>query len=234
MSGEPATQLVGERLLSGHRGAVAHQLNRPVSLADPIWEDLQVISGELHVEAPTEVDAMGDRLRQCMQQWPRGGLKDTETIDRLEFMRKARGLAVPFEISHDSIDPRMIAAANWVAATPSAEVIAWREAAVVSFEKRGITLRDMGCCDAWFHNANKDVQRVARRINGPLAEWVVQRSKYKDPLSVQLFRTGAKASGKLACSGACYCCFQSQAPFALASLCFSNSLFARRRCTKRI
>ena len=56
MSGEPATQLVGERLLSGHRGAVAHQLNRPVSLADPIWEDLQVISGELHVEAPTEVD----------------------------------------------------------------------------------------------------------------------------------------------------------------------------------
>ena len=177
-------------------------IEQAASLADPIWEDSQEISGELHVEAPTEVNAMGDRLRQWMQQWLRRGLNGAETIDRLEFMRKARGSAVPFEISHDSIDPRMVAAANWVAATPSAEVIAWREAAVVPFEKRGLTLRDMGCCDAWFHNANKDVQRVARRINGPLAERVVKSSKYKDPLTVQLFRTGAKASGKLACSGA--------------------------------
>ena len=86
ISGEPATQLVGERLLSGHRGAEAHQLNRPASFADPIWEDPQEISGELHVEAPTEVDAMGYRLRQCMQQWPWRGLIDAETIDRLEFM----------------------------------------------------------------------------------------------------------------------------------------------------
>ena len=53
-------------LISGHCEAEARQLDLSVNCADRVWGDPQEFSVELHAEAPTDVDAMGYRLRLCM------------------------------------------------------------------------------------------------------------------------------------------------------------------------
>ena len=136
-----------------------------------------------------------------MDQWPRRGVEDAEAIARLEFMLQARSSPVPFEINCELVDARMKDAAGWVAETPHAEVIRWREDAVTSLEKRAAMLRETGTCDAWFSRAHVDVNQVAQKLNGPLAEWVVVQTNYVDPEAVQLFRNDVRVTGRLACSG---------------------------------
>ena len=146
-------------------------------------------------------DAIRERIQVCIEQWPRRGLEDAEAIARLEFMLQARESPVPFEINSELVDARMKDAAVWVAETPHAEVIRWREAAVTSLEKRAAILKEMGTCDAWFSRAHVDVKQVSQQFNGPLAEWVAVQAKYVDPEAVQMFRKGARVIGRLACSG---------------------------------
>ena len=116
-------------------------------------------------------------------------------------MCRANESPILFEIDESTINARMTDAAKWVATTSAAEMMAWREAAITDFENRATLMRDMGLCDAWFSGANCDVAQVSRAVNGPLAEWLACKSECKDAESVQLFRTGARASGKLPCSG---------------------------------
>lgn len=92
-------------------------------------------------------------------------------------------------------------AIRWVAERSPSRVREEREQAIVEIERYAAEARASGATSRWLTGCDKQTRAVARDVNGPLLERLVEITRWTDAEAPELLRCGAPVVGTLPLSG---------------------------------
>ena len=103
--------------------------------------------------------------------------------------------------SKKTLLPDMEEALHWMAEHSAQEVIAFREQVISRIESMAAEFHATGACSSWFAECDPDIEAVAKDVNGPLFQALIQAAKHSDESCPELFRKGAPLYGLLERAG---------------------------------
>ena len=90
---------------------------------------------------------------------------------------------------------------DWMRQRSALEAMQQRELVTQAIERDASRFLESGVVDDWFGNADIEIRRICKDVNGPLLELLLKISDHSDVKCADLFRYGAPLVGKLPTSG---------------------------------
>ena len=67
------------------------------------------------------------------------------------------------------------------------------KAMIRSIERAGRRMHNSGACEEWLKDADHELRKTVRQVNGPLLQSLLEASGYEDARCIEMFREGDHA-----------------------------------------